>query len=282
MDKRKLELSDFYKLKTIFTNNGWQSKFGQEYALKNFWELITNLNNEQKELILDLCSRYLWVSMPEYMGLLLETIKTIEEDKLANCQRIIVFPIINPSDAKKVKSSSSLIYLFKSAYFGWPNYENISFVVIDSYKDFSKERFKEGDLLFLVDDYVGSGETLNSTLSEIRKNTSLKNGIINVLALAAQLETLDGLNKSGISWYVKHKRNKGISDNYNSPILEMQIQLMKEIEKLIIEGNYFSFGYENSEALVTMHRTPDNTFPIFWKDHRKGGKIYKAPFPRIT
>ena len=55
---------------------------------------------------------------------------------------------------------------------------------------------------------------------------------------------------------------------------------MKEIEKLIPGDKFFSFGYNKSEALVTLNRTPDNTFPIFWRNHKKGGKVFQAPFPR--
>jgi hypothetical protein len=60
---------------------------------------------------------------------------------------------------------------------------------------------------------------------------------------------------------------------------QMLLSIMTEIEKLI-PGNHFSFGYNQSEALITLMRTPDNTFPIFWKEHKKSGEFYDAPFSR--
>lgn len=65
-----------------------------------------------------------------------------------------------------------------------------------------------------------------------------------------------------------------------SPILEQKLELMKSIESKIPKVGKFSFGYEKSEALVTLMRTPNNTFPIFWKDCTHKGQKLKAPFPR--
>jgi hypothetical protein len=74
--------------------------------------------------------------------------------------------------------------------------------------------------------------------------------------------------------------SKGISDTYSGESLDEKIKIMLEIEKMIPGSTLFSLGYNQSEALITLTRTPDNTFPIFWKDHRKKGKKFKAPFPR--
>ena len=55
---------------------------------------------------------------------------------------------------------------------------------------------------------------------------------------------------------------------------------MLRIEKMIPAGSFFSLGYNDSEALVTLLRTPDNTFPIFWKEYKKNGKKFEGPFSR--
>ncbi len=52
---------------------------------------------------------------------------------------------------------------------------------------------------------------------------------------------------------------------------------MEEIEdKMSVKRNY-RLGYGQSEALVTMCRTPNNTFPVFWEEK---GNMKLAPFPR--
>jgi len=279
MDK-KLDWNDVIALHNIFTKKKWFLKMGQESVHKNLCELVTNLTDEQKQLIFDLCNRYVWISNNEYLELLLEVLEKIEDEKIENVKRIIVFPIVKPKDIGKIKSSASLLYNFKSLHFGTPKYNNIEFKVIDSYKNFAAEKFTNYDLLFLVDDYIGSGQTLFEGLEELKKNQSLENEMINVIALVAQTSTLSELNKKNISSYVKYSMGKGISENFSPPELEINIELMKEIEKLIPANERFSFGFEQTEALVTMARTPNNTFPIFWRNHRKNGKVYEAPFPR--
>lgn len=91
--------------------------------------------------------------------------------------------------------------------------------------------------------------------------------------------TQSEIENFNIPYYTSSKRKKGISDRYVTPELEIKIELMKGIEKLI-PNNWCPFGWKHSEALVTLTRTPNNTFPIFWNTHKKGGKNFKAPFER--
>ena len=51
---------------------------------------------------------------------------------------------------------------------------------------------------------------------------------------------------------------------------------MESIEEKIKAHDNEKLGYMGSEALITLARTPNNTFPVFWK--QKNNK--KAPFPR--
>lgn len=52
---------------------------------------------------------------------------------------------------------------------------------------------------------------------------------------------------------------------------------MKQIETKMYIQDKFRFGYCKSESLVTMCRTPNNTFPVFWEEK---GNMKTAPFPR--
>jgi hypothetical protein len=280
MDTPKIPITDAFRLHRIFTKNNWFSKQGQEDVHESFINLLGNLTDSQKELIFELTERYLWITLNEYGPLLSKTLELVEDEKLINCKRIVLFPIVKLSDIGKIKSSSPLLYQFKSAYFGGDKFKHITFQVIESYKKFEKELFTPGDLLFLVDDFVGSGDTLKETLIEIQKNSSVKPEIINVITLVTQSDIISELEEKNICYYTSSKRNKGITNNYSSPVLDSKIQAMKEIESLMPKNPRYAFGYQRSEALVTMNRTPNNTFPIFWRNHKKGGKDFKAPFPR--
>ena len=98
-----------------------------------------------------------------------------------------------------------------------------------------------------------------------------------VLALVAQEEGVDYIQKLGVELYVGETRRKGISDYYTDEEAEHRLKLMEEIEdKMSVKRNY-RLGYGQSEALVTMCRTPNNTFPVFWEEK---GNMKLAPFPR--
>lgn len=70
--------------------------------------------------------------------------------------------------------------------------------------------------------------------------------------------------------------NKGITDNYTEEELSEKLMLMNTIESKIKVHKNEKLGFKGSEALISLIRTPNNTFPVFWKE-RKGRK---APFPR--
>lgn len=75
-------------------------------------------------------------------------------------------------------------------------------------------------------------------------------------------------------------QGKGITDSYPQQTKEEKKAIMLEIEKKLKPGKY-QFGYEKSEALVTMTRTPNNTFPVFWMNYEHKGSKFSPPFPRF-
>ena len=134
----------------------------------------------------------------------------------------------------------------------------------------------EKSILVLVDDFIGTGNTAEKCL----KSMNLPKDIVErtkVLALVAQEEGVDYIQKLGVELYVGETRRKGISDYYTDEEAEHRLKLMEEIEdKMSVKRNY-RLGYGQSEALVTMCRTPNNTFPVFWEEK---GNMKLAPFPR--
>lgn len=268
------------KLNKIFKTNKWTEKDVDEFVFDNFCKLIDNLDNNQRRLIIELTEKYKWISYNDYNSKILSTINSISEDKLIDTNTIYLFPIIKKEDEGKFKSGQFLLYQIKSFKKHLNKFSNIAFKYISKFEDLNNIKLLKNDLLFLIDDYIGSGETLNYCLDEIKLNHNLTKDKIYIITLAIQNEIYDKIKGDGISIYSDCIVNKGITDNYNSPILEEKIQIMLEIEKMIPGGSHFSFGYNQSEALITLLRTPDNTFPIFWKQYKKGSVKFEAPFSR--
>ena len=269
------------KLYNLFSTKKWNEIENNDYTFESLCTLTDNLTEEQAELIIELTERYKWITYNDYNSRLTKILKDLIIDFKGNLNKIYIFPIIKPEDEDKIKSGGNIIYMIRGIKPFLPTYEKIKFVELNKFDMLtaSKLSLKPNEILLLVDDYVGSGETLKATLNEVSKNPSVNNTNLVVSSIIMQNDSIEILNSKNIKHYYSEKVIKEISQHYQSPEREAKVNLMKEIETLI-PGNHFSFGYEESEALVTMIRTPDNTFPIFWQEHRKNGTKYKPPFPR--
>lgn len=269
------------KLYGIFSDKNWVSRENHKYVFEQYCTLLEHLNSHQQKLILELTSRYVWLSSNEYVSSLIRLLNKIPENNIVDYKMIYLFPIMRPEDEKNVKSGHHFVYLFKS--FGVMNCQerkHIKYEIITSFADLARLRLKSNEYLFLVDDFIGSGETINSTLVNVYDNPTIERNNIKIISLVAQYDVIDDINsKDNIEYFVDILYKKGISDYYESPVKEEMVKIMETIESLI-PHNHFSFGYNQSEALVTMARTPDNTFPIFWSEYKINGKTYSTPFSR--
>lgn len=143
------------------------------------------------------------------------------------------------------------------------------------------EKYKEEiECLILIDDYVGSGDTLLGCINLIEEK-GIKKEIIKSITLVVQKSGKEAIEKYGVDLYSAIIRNKAITDNYNKEDAEKKIQQMEGIsKKLKVKNKSLYLGYKKSEGLVTMIKTPNNTFPFYWYEGKRDGKFMMAPFPR--
>ena len=266
----------------IFIDKEWKNRGEQLYnrVLQGMCSLVANLEDDKRDLILDLAERYEWIGTNEYQGKITEVLNKVDKQKLKKCRRIIVFPIMRPDDEAKVKSGHAMVYMIRGVTPFLDDFEGIDIKEIVRYDELLTLKIESDDLVFLVDDFLGSGETVNETLIEVLKNRSISLDKLIIISVMIQKDSIDIIEGYGVDLYYSDSHTKGISDFYADDEVEDKINLMLEIEKLIKVERFFSLGYAQSEALVTMIRTPDNTFPVFWKDYKIGNKEFKAPFPR--
>lgn len=270
------------ELDKIFKTKKWTEIDIDEFVYDNFCKLLDNVKESERELIIELVERYQWISYSEYQEKILSALESFEDEKIEKLKTIYFFPIIKFKDEGGFKSGQFLIYLIKAFKKYLKKYTNIKFKYVSKFEHLTDPEFKlkQNETIFLIDDYIGSGETLNDCLEIIRSNKNITNDKLNIVTIAIQKETSEIISKEGISIYSACFSPRGLSDFYELPILEEKIKVMLEIEKLIPGGSHFSLGYNSCEALITLVRTPDNTFPVFWKKHRIGKKYFDAPFSR--
>lgn len=281
MSNTKIELNTILKLFDIFTRKKWIEIAGYEESLSRFGELIDNLKSEQIALILELTERYRWFSLNEYHSQLRTLLKQLHVAYLNEVDTIYLFPIIKPKDELNTKSGHAVMYMLDSIKPSLAEYTNLKFIKLNGFEDLEpgKLNLAEREILLLVDDFIGSGGTLTSTLMQLEKNQSINDNYV-ILSVMIQEDTKNKLTEKKIKHIIGESTKKGISNFYEGEDLNDKSLIMSEIERLIPKVKNYRFGYEKSEALVTMVKTPNNTFPVFWKDFEKKGKIYKAPFAR--
>ena len=80
-------------------------------------------------------------------------------------------------------------------------------------------KLKNNEALFLIDDYIGSGETLNFCLDELRVNPSISNDKINIISLASQNEIYEKLKAEGVKFKL---------DTFSTPVCKMAVIIDSE------------------------------------------------------
>ncbi len=270
-----------FELKRIFEEKDWNTKENYESvynAFSSLDELITE-NDEEYKLIIELLDRYNWISLNDYFNECRKLLKDIIADFGPRVFNIYTFPIIKKRHEHKVKSGSFITYLIKAILPTIPEARKLSFEDINTYDELKQKRFTQADVILLVDDFIGSGETFDECISNINKIDRRLFDKIVILTIAIKKDTYDSI-KGNYKIYYSLPVLKGITDYNVTPDVENKKVIMKRIEgKFFSNINDYSLGYKESECLISLLRTPDNTFPLFWKNYKKRVKL-NPPFPR--
>lgn len=276
-----LDVSTFYKIVKLFEEKEWDidDELDNPNSLFNrFCFMFSLLESNEQELIYNLTKEeYRWIRFHEYPILISHLIKKL---KLYKYKKIYLTPLVRECDIGKIKSSSMLFYLFKSTKAIYLK-ENLDFIFIDGinklccYENKINEYNKAA--LLLIDDFIGSGKTAINCTDYIERTTKINKDKIIVSSLVAQAEGIKKIENNGYKTLITKTRYKGISENISlNQDKEHYLQIMKEIGEKVGAGHDFKLGFNQSEALISLVRTPNNTFPIFWLE--KQNRL--APFPR--
>lgn len=277
----KVELNTFMKLVSIFVKKKWTEIDGYSDVLNRFGKLTEALKEEEIDLIIDLTDKYHWMSYNEYHTSIRTMLRELLSKALIGKKQLYIFPIIKLKDEDDLKSGHIVMKMIDSIKSSIDGFDKVNVILLTKFDDLESTNLTmlPDDFLILADDYIGSGNTLNSTILEIAKNPSIKNNYA-VFTVAIQQDAKTLLEAQNIELYNYTCLPKGLSGNYNSPELEQKMKIMDGLETRIPKSKRYKYGYEKSEALITLMRTPNNTFPIFWKGINYRGEEIKAPFPR--
>lgn len=279
----KKVLSDKYvtKLYTIFKQKKWRIRENGNYSVfDRFCSRLAELENDkERDLIIELTNEFLWIKSNMYEEYLLTALKMLfdskewEPDKDKN---IYICPLLPPNDFGKLKSSTYMLYLCQSilmrTYF---EFQESQIRICETPEVLKIHQDRVGSLI-LIDDFIGSGETALGCL-EYLKFLKDSNKKIYIVSLVAQEEGINNISKENVSVFTALTRKKAITDTYPESEAKEKIEVMENISKHLHAPKGMKLGYADTESLVAMIKTPNNTFPVYWYENKKN--TY-APFVR--
>lgn len=265
----------FFKLDKLFNSNGWNTE-----ELKNskmeIIHLSENFGKDERFLLLNLLQNFKILKWQDYVSFLKIAINNIPQNEINKLTKLTVLPLKSEKDKFCTKSSDFVWYLFMSnGTLLKSELPNIDVITQDNYERIStKINTHDYEKILLLDDFIGTGETVLSCLKREEIKHINKNKII-ILSIAAMSDGINKINNYGVNVYCCKILGKGIASINDIEIQKKYYKIMKNIENRYNIPEEISFGYGQSEALVKLCRTPNNTFPIFWNR-----KMKNIIFPR--
>lgn len=265
------------KLSEIFEEKAWDNNQEQEYSLFNrMSRTLSFLTLEEQNVFLKILGLVDYYTLLDYEKLLIDVLKKIDEVTGDNLKFFFV-PIISNKDAKEVKSSMLVTYLLKANSIKYHDklfkmHKTIKYELSSS--DIRNINTKN-KIVVLVDDFIGTGD---STI--IAANNLLSAGLEKDKIIVMSLVTLEKgkikVESEGYNFYCS-KVAEPVSAKINSNDLDSIHENIKNITKKLKTNKKNEFlGFNESEALVSMIRTPNNSLNMLWS-----GNIKKnIPFPR--
>lgn len=281
----RLSANVFLDLVAVFKANGWEipdGPSGMESRFNRFCERLSMLDVKEQLLVINLTKRFTDISGSEYLHLILQLLNRLHSGNnplFFQTTKFFILPLIAPCDFTKTKSSNFVWYYFRDEKVKYnPLFLGKQLVYCDIEKAPWVSSLKSNETIILVDDYIGSGETAVGAINWIVESFKVSPKQIVILSIAAQEQGMQHiLSETGVVVYSYYQFQKGISDFYSEGEREDYIAIMEGIENKLKVTSQDRLGYNQSEALISLIRTPNNTFPVFWKTN---GKKQLAPFPR--
>lgn len=277
-----LKILEYQKIFSLFKEKKWNIDKENKYSLYNrFLTTYSSLEEDEKKLFLELSYNFTVVNLDDYLKQLCELLEKMMSSSnylYKNEKDIYVMPLIPKKDDKKIKSSTIMTYLFSSknlAYLDCLAEKN--FILIDNYEQLSKKSkniISKNKPLILADDFIGSGNQALESVNDVLDQGISKNQISIVTPYAHEMG-VKKIQENGIEMFCENIINKGVSHNSKN---KKYLELMKVIEERMKIDSRNNLGYMESEALISLIRTPNNTFPIFW--YKGARRKNFAPFPR--
>ena len=265
------KISILFSQKQCISSKTW----GEEYpnAVQNIIKIAENFNSSEIDLFYDLISRYTICDFAAYNSLTEDALKSIMINIPNGVTKVYFFPLVKPSDLQKSKSSHFIVYLYESLISRYPK-SSTSFL-FNKWNELSQEPQNSNYFVILVDDFIGTGKTAITCANDYVNNKKINKNSILISTFYAMESGLNTVKNAGYKIITLHTMKRGITDYFNKNELQVKYKIIDKIETRQGIPRIYKMGLNQSETLLTLLRTPNNTFPIFWSE-----KFVTPPFRR--
>lgn len=269
-----LELTELQDLRSIFESNpGLQirNNAGEE-VFDVAAKLMSRLNEEERLIVGELLENFLVVTdYEDHAMMIARSISSRYHRK----DKIVLVPITDEKGG--IKSSHSLIYEVQR----FVEHGDIGNVILVDHYERAIADYKTHTII-LIDDFVGSGSQMRKVCRKLENAQFNISDNLEMQIICLQDSALPRLKKYCNKIFFYEIRRRAISENLGVKAFSRNkaLAIYDAIEKNLSMRPYYKRGYNKSEALVSMKRTPNNTLPIFWCKQGRGGTKWPAIFPR--
>ena len=265
----KLSISKLDILGEVFQKHHWPIDNDKQKSYFNkYVRMLESMSEDEQNMMLELTDNFLHIKQREYFDLLVDVMRKVIIENPSITQYYVLPALTKEDIGKFVKSSIHLLYMFTGEELeNAIDNNNIHFQVVKDNNKLSTEDIKHNEKILIVDDFIGSARTIEESLEiyNIKEGGHRMTDVI-IISLVTHEKGLAYLREIGLSQiFFNILINRGISDNYVGEKKNKYVRLMNQIEARIPKLDEENrFGYYQCEALIHMHRIPNNTFPIYW------------------
>ncbi|WP_417854628.1 hypothetical protein [Xanthomarina gelatinilytica] len=310
MATNKLNASYTLKVDQIFEKKGWEMEPEKDLKISLYNKYIDRLRripDDTRNLFLELTERFDRIELKEITSLFFDAYENIDSKILNDAKKIYFLPLVQPEissnsksngknnlvkawfwiknifsnnsvDRPKNKSGENILAIVENAEYRGLN-NSSKFIFPQSFSKFKSVFNKKTDLLILVDDFVGTGDTADDVIQHFFKSSKFNSDNTIILSLVSLKQGIESIfKKRNVKVYQAAIKERAISDFYDTKKeIEENISKVKQMEIELKCEPELSLGYKESQALISiMNKSPNNTLPVFWHET----KNIPAPFPR--
>ncbi|MEP5632097.1 MAG: hypothetical protein ABJP79_09465 [Tateyamaria sp.] len=248
--------------------------------------LMDSCSNEEEQLfVCDILERFTYIDSESLADSLEELGKKITQDWGCTPQNAL---IVAMDKSRFADSSSAVAWMIKPVLADLGDWETN--VIYKNLTDAIKD-VKDGQKIVIIDEFVGSGQTLSGRLKWISEQLVNQGKLVKIFVgtIAAMKICMEKDLTPASDFHSTIWLKQGLNDHYSGSSLTAAVDMMLAMEeKLHPQHNFmklkkYSLGYKKSQSTYYLENgnPPNNNFPIFWWRMWKTGKRRTALIARV-